>query len=85
MTALPPDPEPDREDIPALDEGGGVQPGDTPPDASSMSATANKDPVVPHGAGTSGPKVWLIVTLVFTAIFLVAAVYLVFRMFDVYG
>ena len=50
-----------------------------------MSASANKDPVVPHGGGTSGPKVWLIVTLVFTAIFLLAAVYLVFRMFDVYG
>lgn len=84
MTALPPDPEPDQEDIPALDEGGGVQPGDTPPDASSMSATANKDPVVPHGGDTRS-RTWLIVLIAFTSIFLVAAVYLVFRMFDVYG
>ncbi|GAA4416903.1 hypothetical protein GCM10023148_14470 [Actinokineospora soli] len=33
MTALPPDPDPDR--TPGLEPGGGVRPGDTPPDSGS--------------------------------------------------
>ena len=41
MTAVPPDPDP--LDTPALD-GGGVEPGDTPPDSGQTSASANQDP-----------------------------------------
>lgn len=33
MTALPPDPDPDR--TPGLEPGGGVRPGDTPPESGS--------------------------------------------------
>ena len=43
MTALPPDPDPSE--ATGLSEGGSVQPGDTPPDSGSLSASANKDPV----------------------------------------
>ena len=41
MTALPPDPDP--AETPEILDGGGVQPGETPPDSDSMSASANKD------------------------------------------
>ncbi|TRW87961.1 hypothetical protein FK535_05910 [Mycolicibacterium sp. 018/SC-01/001] len=43
MTALPPDPDPS--DTTALTPGGGVQPGDTPPDSGSLSASANQNPL----------------------------------------
>jgi hypothetical protein len=42
MTALPPDPDP--AEASALTRGGGVQPGDTPPDSAQTSASANQDP-----------------------------------------
>jgi hypothetical protein len=42
MTALPPDPDPT--DAPAVGAGGGVEPGDTPPDSAQTSASANQDP-----------------------------------------
>jgi hypothetical protein len=42
MTALPPDPEP--ADIPGLAPGGGVEPGDTPPDSWHTQANAHADP-----------------------------------------
>ncbi|MET0703717.1 MAG: DUF6480 family protein [Mycobacterium sp.] len=42
MTAQPPDPDPSV--TTGLAEGGGVQPGDTPPDSGSLSASANQDP-----------------------------------------
>lgn len=41
-TALPPDPDPS--DTTGLSEGGSVQPGDTPPDSGSLSASANQNP-----------------------------------------
>jgi hypothetical protein len=39
-------PNPDPADVPNLAPGGGVDPGDTPPDSGQTSATANKDPKV---------------------------------------
>ncbi len=42
MTALPPDPDP-TETV-GVTDGGGVDPGDTPPDSASTSASANKNP-----------------------------------------
>ncbi|OAN38972.1 hypothetical protein A4X20_19535 [Mycolicibacterium iranicum] len=42
MTAHPPDPDP--RDTTGLSEGGSVEPGDTPPDSGSLSASANQDP-----------------------------------------
>ncbi|KMO81209.1 DUF6480 family protein [Mycolicibacterium obuense] len=45
-TALPPDPDPG--DTTGLSEGGSVQPGDTPPDSGSLSASANQNPLPKH-------------------------------------
>lgn len=71
MTALPPDPDPAR--VPGVQPGGGVQPGETPPDSAQTSATANADPV----AGRSlTPRAiwWLIVIVAFVAVFGASAV-----------
>ena len=45
-TALPPDPDP--RDTTDLSDGGSVQPGDTPPDSGSLSASANQNPLPKH-------------------------------------
>ncbi|MCG7596985.1 DUF6480 family protein [Mycobacterium sp. C3-094] len=45
-TALPPDPDPS--DTTGLSQGGSVQPGDTPPDSGSLSASANQNPPPKH-------------------------------------
>lgn len=42
MTAPPPDPDPD--DIPDLEQGGGVAPGSTPPDAPQTSGLSAPEP-----------------------------------------
>ena len=42
MTALPPDPDP--VESPTVASAHGVEPGETPPDSGSTSATANQDP-----------------------------------------
>jgi hypothetical protein len=42
MTALPPDPDPSE--TTGLVDGGGVDPGDTPPDSASTTASANANP-----------------------------------------
>lgn len=45
-----PDPQPDQ--TPGLEPGGGVQPGDTPPDADSLSGAAGD---APRGTPNMGP------------------------------
>jgi hypothetical protein len=43
MTATPPDPQP--ETTPGLEAGGGVAPGDTPPDAGQTSGLSHDQPI----------------------------------------
>ncbi|CAM4012266.1 DUF6480 domain-containing protein [Kibdelosporangium persicum] len=43
MTTPPPDPDPDR--TPGLEPGGGVRPGDTPPDSGSTSGLSHPQPI----------------------------------------
>jgi hypothetical protein len=51
MTSTPPDPEPER--TPGLEPGGGVQPGDTPPDSGSTSGLSHPQPMPGRG-----PMIW---------------------------
>ena len=82
MTAQPPDPDPAA--TPGLEPGGGVQPGDTPPDAAQTSAVSNKDPVARRRFGALSTTN-LIVIGVFVAIFAVTAVLLVLYAVGVLG
>jgi|tagenome__1003787_1003787.scaffolds.fasta_scaffold19701513_2 Family of unknown function (DUF6480) len=71
MTATPPDPDP--ADTPAVANGGGVEPGDTPPDSAQTSGTNNQDPPATRRF-TPTTIASLIVVGVLAAIFLVVAV-----------
>lgn len=71
MTALPPDPDP--HDTTGLTRGGGVQPGDTPPDSGSLSASANQDPP-PRRQFTPAAIAGMIAVGVIFAVFLTVAV-----------
>jgi hypothetical protein len=71
MTALPPDPDP--ADAPAVDAGGGVEAGDTPPDSAQTSASANQDPP-PRSRFTPTMVATLIAVGVLFAIFLTVSV-----------
>jgi hypothetical protein len=71
MTALPPDPEPSQ--TAGLDEGGGVDPGDTPPNADSTRQSANKDPI-PRRAMTPSMIGGIVAVGLLFAVFLVVAV-----------
>lgn len=64
MTALPPDPDPDR--TPGLEPGGGVRPGDTPPDSGSTSGLSHPQPM----PGRAGP-IW---TYIIVGVIVVCAV-----------
>ncbi|ONI79989.1 hypothetical protein ALI144C_25085 [Actinosynnema sp. ALI-1.44] len=67
MTALPPDPDPNR--TPGLEPGGGVRPGDTPPDSGSVSGLSHPQPM----PGRTGP----ILTYIIVGLIAVCAVGLV--------
>ncbi|SFQ63964.1 hypothetical protein SAMN05421810_11196 [Amycolatopsis arida] len=43
---VPPDPEPER--TPGLEPGGGVPPGETPPESAQVSGTAHREPDQPR-------------------------------------
>lgn len=45
MTATPPDPDPNR--TPGLEPGGGVRPGDTPPESGQTSGLSHNEPEPP--------------------------------------
>lgn len=77
MTAQPPDPDP--LDTPGLEPGGGVQPGDTPPDSAHVTQSANADPV-PDKRVTPTAVASFVALAVFALLFLAVAVYLVLRM-----
>ncbi|MEV6644455.1 DUF6480 family protein [Amycolatopsis sp. NPDC051371] len=56
MTALPPDPDPNR--TPDLEAGGGVPPGSTPPDSAQTSGLSHPQPM----PSKAMPVLWLILT-----------------------
>ncbi|RSM56159.1 hypothetical protein DMH03_32120 [Amycolatopsis sp. WAC 01376] len=54
MTALPPNPEPEK--TPDLEPGGGVSPGDTPPDSAQTSGLSHPQPM----PSKAMPIAWLV-------------------------
>ena len=61
MTATPPDPDPLRD--PGLEPGGGVRPGDTPPDSGSTTRGLSRPETY---RSRTGAIVWLVVIAIFT-------------------
>jgi hypothetical protein len=82
MTAIPPDPDP--AETPALDAGGGVVPGSTPPASAQTSGVSEPDPP-PTRRFTPSAIVTFIAIGVFVLTFLAAGVLLVLKMFGVWG
>ena len=62
MTATPPDPDPAR--TPGLEPGGGVSPGETPPDAGPTSGLSHPQPM----PSRRGPIITLVAVLLITAL-----------------
>lgn len=60
MTATPPDPDPAR--TPGLEPGGGVAPGETPPEAGQTSGLSHPQPM----PSRRGPIITLVAVLVVT-------------------
>jgi hypothetical protein len=80
MTALPPDPDPAK--TPNVEAS--VAPGETPPESAQTSGTANPHP--PTGRGlTTGTIATIIAIALFAVLFVATAVFLVGRMFGVFG
>jgi hypothetical protein len=71
MTAQPPDPDP--ADTPGLEPGGGVAPGDTPPDSAHVTQSANTDPT-PARRFTPGAIAAFAIVGIIAAVFLVVAI-----------
>jgi len=70
MTATPPDPDPAR--TPGLEPGGGVAPGDTPPDSGQTPGPA--DPPIPSRAGSVVALVLVAVVTLLALAFVIAQV-----------
>lgn len=71
MTATPPDPDPAR--TPGLEPGGGVSPGETPPDSGQTSGLSHPQPM----PSRRGPVITLVLVLLVTVLavaFIVAQV-----------
>lgn len=79
MTAQPPDPDPAH--TPGLEPGGGVAPGDTPPDSAHVTQSANTDPT-PARRFTPGTIIALVIVGIIAAVFLAVAV---LRLVDMTG
>jgi hypothetical protein len=62
MTATPPDPDPAR--TPGLEPGGGVAPGETPPDSGQTSGLSHPQPM----PSRRGPIITLVAVLLVTAL-----------------
>jgi Family of unknown function (DUF6480) len=80
MTALPPDPDPAN--TPNVEAS--VEPGETPPESAQTAGTANPHP--PTGGGMTTTAIGTIVVIaVLVLVFVATAVFLVGRMFGVFG
>jgi hypothetical protein len=77
MTATPPDPDPAL--TPGLDPGGGVQPGETPPDSAQTSGVSTPQPKARH-TYTPATVTGIVAASVFALLFLVVAVVLVVQL-----
>jgi hypothetical protein len=69
MTTTPPDPDPER--TPGLEPGGGVRPGDTPPESGQTSGLSHREPTPPKA--TTGR---IVIALILAFAVLVAAMLL---------
>ncbi|SDM46877.1 hypothetical protein SAMN04488074_12213 [Lentzea albidocapillata subsp. violacea] len=69
MTATPPDPDPQR--TPGLEPGGGVRPGDTPPESGQTSGLSHHEPAPPKATTTR-----IVIALILLLAVLVAAMLL---------
>ena len=74
MTAQPPDPDP--AETPGLEPGGGVEPGETPPDSAQTSGVSAEQPPV-RRKYTPATVAGIVAVAVFVLLFVVVAVALV--------
>jgi hypothetical protein len=77
MTAQPPDPDPAR--TPSLEPGGGVKPGETPPDSAQTSGLSEPQPRVRRRL-TPTSVVSIIAVAVFVLLFVATGVLLIVNM-----
>ena len=77
-------PDPDPTNTPSLDPGGGIEPGETPPDSAQTSATPNPDPRV-RRAFTPTVIASFIAIALFVTLFVAVGVLLVLKIFGVVG
>ncbi|PXY25972.1 hypothetical protein DI005_00920 [Prauserella sp. PE36] len=77
MTTPPPDPDPAR--TPGLEEGGGVRPGDTPPESGQTSGLSHREPRQSKGMSIA----WLVVVV--ASIVLVAGFFIAYLVIYVNG
>lgn len=68
MTATPPDPQP--ENTPGLEPGGGVSPGDTPPGEASTSGNTFQEPDLPSEGANRAIAVAIVLAVVVVAVLL---------------
>lgn len=68
MTATPPDPQP--ENTPGLEPGGGVAPGDTPPGEASTSGNTFREPDLPSEGANKAIGLGIVVIVVVVAVLL---------------
>jgi hypothetical protein len=81
VTALPPDPDPAN--TPAVERGGGVAPGETPPASAQTAASPNPDPKVGRRL-TVGAIASFVAIALFVALFVATAILLILKMFGVF-
>ena len=77
MTATPPDPDPAL--TPSLEPGGGVRPGETPPDSAQTSGLSEPQPRARHKY-TPATVAGIVAAVVFALLFLLVAVVLVVQL-----
>jgi hypothetical protein len=82
VTAVPPDPDPTN--TPGLGPGGGIEPGETPPESAHTSATANSDPPA-RRTFTAMPVASLIAIGLFVALFLAVGVLVILKIVGTFG
>jgi hypothetical protein len=77
MTATPPDPDPAR--TPSLEPGGGVRPGETPPDSAQTSGLSEPQPSA-RRRYTPATVAGIVAITVFVLLFVATAVLLVMNL-----